>query len=104
MAARAQRKTGNILGLVLATPKDPTSDIGHVVMISGFHRQGCDTDDWYECEVTEYDSQYSAWGNFHGSSYPAITTEMSGNSLPKFRLLGSSLSVAVKNPKIHDRR
>ena len=45
VAARAQRKVGNILGLVLAAPKDPTSDIGHVVMISGVYWQGRDADD-----------------------------------------------------------
>ena len=54
MAARTQRKIGNMLGLVPATSKGPTSDIGHVVMISGLYWQGCDPDKWYECEVTEY--------------------------------------------------
>ena len=43
-----------MLGLVLAAPKDPTSDIGHVVMISGVYWQGCDADDWCECKVIEY--------------------------------------------------
>ena len=45
MAAGAQRKTGNMLGLVLTAPKISTSDIGHVVVISGVYWQGCDADD-----------------------------------------------------------
>ena len=54
MAASAQRKTGNMLGLVLAAPQEPTSDISHVVMISGLYWQGCDAGEWCECEVIEY--------------------------------------------------
>ena len=54
VAVSAQRNTGNMLGLVLAAPKDPTSDIGHVVIIFGLYWQGCDVDEWYECEVIEY--------------------------------------------------
>ena len=40
MAARAQRNTGNMRGLVLAAPQEPTSDISQVVMISGLYWQG----------------------------------------------------------------
>ena len=40
MAAPVQQKTGNMLGLVLAAPKDPASDIGHMAMISGVCGQG----------------------------------------------------------------
>ena len=39
-----------------------------------------------------------------GSSYHAITTEISGNFQPQTRLPGNSVSVAVKNSKLHDRR
>ena len=44
MAGRTQRKIGNMLSLVLAAPKDPTGDIGHVVMIPSLYCQGCDPD------------------------------------------------------------
>lgn len=54
MAARTQRKIGNMLGLVPATSKGPTSDIGHVVMISGLYWQGCNADEWCECEMIKH--------------------------------------------------
>ena len=39
---------------MLAVPKDPRSDIGHAVMIPGNYWKACDADDWYECEVVDY--------------------------------------------------
>ena len=48
--------------------------------------------------------RYSARGNFYGSKYPAITTEISDNFHPQIRLPGNSASMAVKISKMHDRR